>query len=138
MEFAELEKIFARLFIRAMDGHIDAASCMAKNPNYLKGLFSCSMDVDICLWDIASTAFQSSSELGCLNGLKSSMFQTCLKISLSLLWMRGARVKRLMNFKLTNSSASLPEHLSSTKVKGKSLSKSEALTISSHLNIRVR
>jgi hypothetical protein len=27
-----------------MDGHIDAVSCMAKNPNYLKGIFSGSMD----------------------------------------------------------------------------------------------
>lgn len=27
-----------------MDGHIDAVSCMAKNPIYLKGIFSGSMD----------------------------------------------------------------------------------------------
>lgn len=27
-----------------MDGHIDAVSCMAKNPNHLKGIFSGSMD----------------------------------------------------------------------------------------------
>lgn len=27
-----------------MDGHRDGVSCMAKNPNYLKGLFSGSMD----------------------------------------------------------------------------------------------
>ncbi|KAK4799069.1 hypothetical protein SAY86_024434 [Trapa natans] len=37
-----------------MDGHFDAVSCMAKNPNYLKGIFSGSMDGDIRLWDIAS------------------------------------------------------------------------------------
>ncbi|KAJ6677593.1 NUCLEOTIDE BINDING [Salix viminalis] len=41
---AKLDKIFARPFIGAMDGHIDAVSCMAKNPNYLKGIFSGSMD----------------------------------------------------------------------------------------------
>lgn len=28
----------------AMDGHRDGISCMAKNPNYLKGIFSASMD----------------------------------------------------------------------------------------------
>lgn len=27
-----------------MDGHRDGVSCMAKNPNYLKGFFSGSMD----------------------------------------------------------------------------------------------
>ncbi|KAL5989476.1 hypothetical protein ACLOJK_010368 [Asimina triloba] len=41
---AKLDKIFARPFIGAMDGHIDAVSCMAKNPNHLKGIFSGSMD----------------------------------------------------------------------------------------------
>jgi WD repeat and SOF domain-containing protein 1 len=41
---AKLEKIFARPFIGAMDGHVDAVSCMAKNPNYLKAIFSGSMD----------------------------------------------------------------------------------------------
>ncbi|KAG6767662.1 hypothetical protein POTOM_028874 [Populus tomentosa] len=51
---AKLDKIFARPFIGAMDGHIDAVSCMAKNPNYLKGIFSGSMDGDIRLWDIAN------------------------------------------------------------------------------------
>ncbi|THU69878.1 hypothetical protein C4D60_Mb08t19070 [Musa balbisiana] len=53
---AKLEKIFARPFIGAMDGHIDAVSCMAKNPNHLKGIFSGSMDGDIRLWDIATRA----------------------------------------------------------------------------------
>ncbi|URE38896.1 Sof1-like domain [Musa troglodytarum] len=52
---AKLEKIFARPFIGAMDGHIDAVSCMAKNPNHLKGIFSGSMDGDIRLWDIATS-----------------------------------------------------------------------------------
>lgn len=37
-------QIFARPFVGAMEGHIDAVSCMAKNPNHLKGIFSGSMD----------------------------------------------------------------------------------------------
>ncbi|KAG2323058.1 hypothetical protein Bca52824_016271 [Brassica carinata] len=41
---AKLEKIFARPFVGAMDGPRDGISCMAKNPNYLKGIFSASMD----------------------------------------------------------------------------------------------
>lgn len=33
-----------------MDGHIDSVSCMAKNPNHLKGIFSGSMDGGTCLF----------------------------------------------------------------------------------------
>jgi DDB1- and CUL4-associated factor 13 len=32
-----------------MDGHVDAVSCMAKNPNHLKAVFSGSMDGGIIL-----------------------------------------------------------------------------------------
>ncbi|CAA0834836.1 Unknown protein [Striga hermonthica] len=41
---AKLGKIFARPFIGALDGHIDAISSMAKNPVHLKGIFSGSVD----------------------------------------------------------------------------------------------
>ncbi|WRX13755.1 WD40 repeat - like 10 [Theobroma cacao] len=41
---AKLDKIFARPFIGAMDGHRDSIKCMAKNPSYLKGIFSGSDD----------------------------------------------------------------------------------------------
>ncbi|KAG4953351.1 hypothetical protein JHK87_038945 [Glycine soja] len=40
----KLDKIFARPFIGALDGHIDAVSCMTRNPSQLKGIFSSSMD----------------------------------------------------------------------------------------------
>ncbi|KAI9114700.1 hypothetical protein K1719_014398 [Acacia pycnantha] len=68
---AKLDKIFARPFIGAMDGHIDAVSCMAKNPNHLKGLFSGSMDGDIRLWDISSrrTVCQFPGHQGAVRGL---------------------------------------------------------------------
>ncbi|KAG8641350.1 DDB1- and CUL4-associated factor 13 isoform X2 [Manihot esculenta] len=71
---AKLDKIFARPFIGAMDGHIDAVSCMAKNPNYLKGIFSGSMDGDIRLWDIASrrTVRQFPGHQGAVRGLTAS------------------------------------------------------------------
>ncbi|XP_065875269.1 uncharacterized protein [Euphorbia lathyris] len=71
---AKLDKIFARPFIGAMDGHIDAVSCMAKNPNYLKGIFSGSMDGDIRLWDIASrrTVCQFPGHQGAVRGLTAS------------------------------------------------------------------
>ncbi|CAI0385263.1 unnamed protein product, partial [Linum tenue] len=71
---AKLEKIFARPFIGAMDGHIDAISCMAKNPNFLKGIFSGSMDGDIRLWDIASrkTVCQFPGHQGAVRGLTTS------------------------------------------------------------------
>ncbi|XP_059663197.1 uncharacterized protein LOC132308916 isoform X1 [Cornus florida] len=71
---AKLEKIFARPFIGAMDGHIDAVSCMAKNPNHLKGIFSGSMDGDIRLWDMASrrTVCQFPGHQGAVRGLTAS------------------------------------------------------------------
>ncbi|KAI3939956.1 hypothetical protein MKW98_029732 [Papaver atlanticum] len=70
----KLDKIFARPFIGAMDGHIDAVSCMAKNPNHLKGIFPGSMDGNICLWDIASrkTVCQFPGHQGAVRGLSAS------------------------------------------------------------------
>ncbi|KAG5242196.1 transducin family protein [Salix suchowensis] len=72
---AKLDKIFARPFIGAMDGHIDAVSCMAKNPNYLKGIFSGSwMEVYIRLWDIANrrTVCRFPGHQGAVKGLTAS------------------------------------------------------------------
>ncbi|KAK6919116.1 Sof1-like protein [Dillenia turbinata] len=71
---AKLEKIFARPFIGAMDGHIDAVSCLAKNPNHLKGIFSGSMDGDIRLWDLATrqTVCQFPGHQGPVRGLTAS------------------------------------------------------------------
>uniref|UniRef100_A0A7N0TIW4 Sof1-like protein domain-containing protein n=1 Tax=Kalanchoe fedtschenkoi TaxID=63787 RepID=A0A7N0TIW4_KALFE len=68
---AKLDKIFAKPFVGAMDGHIDAVSCMAKNPNYLKGFFSGSMDGDIRLWDIATrkTVCQFTGHQGAVRGV---------------------------------------------------------------------
>ncbi|XP_019172458.1 PREDICTED: DDB1- and CUL4-associated factor 13 [Ipomoea nil] len=70
----KLEKIFARPFVAAMDGHIDAISAMAKNPNHLKGIFSGSMDGDIRLWDIANrkTVCQFPGHQGAVHGLAAS------------------------------------------------------------------
>ncbi|EYU46644.1 hypothetical protein ABFS83_04G022000 [Erythranthe nasuta] len=71
---AKLDKIFARPFVGAMDGHIDAVSCMAKNPNHLKGIFSGSMDGDIRLWDLATrrTVCQFPGHQGAVRGLTAS------------------------------------------------------------------
>ncbi|KAK9092697.1 hypothetical protein Syun_027608 [Stephania yunnanensis] len=71
---AKLEKIFARPFIGAMEGHIDAVSCMAKNPNHLKGIFSGSMDGDIRLWDLATRhcVHQFPGHQGAVKGLTAS------------------------------------------------------------------
>ncbi|PKA66419.1 Guanine nucleotide-binding protein subunit beta-1 [Apostasia shenzhenica] len=68
---AKLEKIFARPFVGALDGHIDAVSCMAKNPNHLKGMFSGSMDGDIRLWDLSMrrTICQFPGHQGAVRGL---------------------------------------------------------------------
>ncbi|TVT99849.1 hypothetical protein EJB05_54758, partial [Eragrostis curvula] len=67
-------QIFAKPFIGAMDGHIDTVSCMAKNPNYLKAIFSGSMDGDIRLWDIAArkTVCQFPGHQGAVRGITTS------------------------------------------------------------------
>ncbi|KAF4352007.1 uncharacterized protein LOC115699717 [Cannabis sativa] len=71
---AKLEKIFARPFIGAMDGHMDAVSCMTKNPNHLKGIFSGSMDGEIRLWDLATrqTVCKFPGHQGAVKGVAAS------------------------------------------------------------------
>ncbi|KAF9591944.1 hypothetical protein IFM89_010302 [Coptis chinensis] len=71
---AKLDKIFARPFLWAMEGHVDAVSCMAKNPSYLKGMFSGSMDGDIRLWDLSSrrAVCQFPGHQGAVQGLTTS------------------------------------------------------------------
>ncbi|XP_020202256.1 DDB1- and CUL4-associated factor 13 [Cajanus cajan] len=70
----KLDKIFARPFIGALDGHVDAVSCMTKNPSQLKGIFSGSMDGDIRLWDLAArrTVCQFPGHQGAVRGLTAS------------------------------------------------------------------
>ncbi|KAG4962281.1 hypothetical protein JHK86_039149 [Glycine max] len=70
----KLDKIFARPFIGALDGHIDAVSCMTRNPSQLKGIFSSSMDGDIRLWDLAARRIvcQFPGHRGAVRGLTAS------------------------------------------------------------------
>uniref|UniRef100_A0A7N2MD78 Sof1-like protein domain-containing protein n=1 Tax=Quercus lobata TaxID=97700 RepID=A0A7N2MD78_QUELO len=67
---AKLEKIFGRPFVGAME-HNEAISCMAKNPNHLKGIFVGSEDGDIRLWDITSrrTVRKFPGHRGAVRGL---------------------------------------------------------------------
>lgn len=67
---AKLEKIFGRPFVGAME-HNEAISCMAKNPNHLKGIFAGSEDGDIRLWDITSrrTVRKFPGHRGAVRGL---------------------------------------------------------------------
>ncbi|KAL0001997.1 hypothetical protein SO802_015778 [Lithocarpus litseifolius] len=70
---AKLEKIFGRPFVGAME-HNEAISCMAKNPNHLKGIFAGSEDGDIRLWDITSrrTVRKFPGHRGAVRGLTAS------------------------------------------------------------------
>lgn len=71
---AKLEKVFARPFVGAMDGHRDGVSSMAKNQALLKGIFSGSEDGDIRLWDLATrrTVCQFPGHQGKVSGLSTS------------------------------------------------------------------
>nr|ACU18411.1 unknown [Glycine max] len=70
----KLDKIFARPFIGALDGHVDAVSCMTRNPSQLKGIFFSSMDGDIRLWDLAArrTVCRFPGHRGAVRGLTAS------------------------------------------------------------------
>ncbi|KAF5207169.1 Ddb1- and cul4-associated factor [Thalictrum thalictroides] len=58
----------------AMDGHMDSISCMTKNPNHLKDIFSGAMDGEIRHWDLASrkTVRQFHGHQGAVKGLTTS------------------------------------------------------------------
>lgn len=49
----KLDKVFAKPFMGALNGHVDAVSAMSKNPKHLNCFFSGSMDGEIRLWDVA-------------------------------------------------------------------------------------
>ncbi|KAK1302421.1 hypothetical protein QJS10_CPB12g00982 [Acorus calamus] len=107
---AKLDKIFARPFVGAMDGHIDAISCMAKNPNHLKAMFSGSMDGDIRLWDLATrrTVCRFSDHRGAVRGLTVStdgnILISCGTDSIVRLWNVPA-IKMLGSDSLSENSA---------------------------------
>uniref|UniRef100_A0A0D6R4A4 DDB1- and CUL4-associated factor 13 n=1 Tax=Araucaria cunninghamii TaxID=56994 RepID=A0A0D6R4A4_ARACU len=76
----KLDKIFAKPFLGAMSGHIDAISSMAKDPHHLKNIYTGSMDGDIRLWDIAArrTIQQFPGHKGAVRGLAVSTDGECL------------------------------------------------------------
>ncbi|KAH1211931.1 DDB1- and CUL4-associated factor 13 [Glycine max] len=104
----KLDKIFARPFIGALDGHIDAVSCMTRNPSQLKGIFSSSMDGDIRLWDLAARRIvcQFPGHRGAVRGLTAStdghILVSCgtdctlWSVPLLLLWSQMTQLRALL------------------------------------------
>ncbi|KAG5109747.1 hypothetical protein JHK82_038970 [Glycine max] len=107
----KLDKIFARPFIGALDGHIDAVSCMTRNPSQLKGIFSSSMDGDIRLWDLAARRIvcQFPGHRGAVRGLTAStdghILVSCgtdctirlWSVPLLLLWSQMTQLRALLS-----------------------------------------
>ena len=52
---AKLDKVFAKPFVSAMDGHSDGVFCMAKNPKVLNTLASGACDGELRVWQVRST-----------------------------------------------------------------------------------
>ena len=50
----KLDKVFAKPFIGAMEGHSDGVTCLAKSPVRLSAVVSGAADGEIRLWDVPS------------------------------------------------------------------------------------
>lgn len=53
MNAVKLDKIFAKPFVGAMDGHYDGVSCLSASPTSLVAFFSGACDGEIRIWDLA-------------------------------------------------------------------------------------
>lgn len=58
MNAAKLERVFAKPFLGAFDGHRDGICSLSKHPTQLRYLFSGSCDGEVRLWDIPSRKCQ--------------------------------------------------------------------------------
>ncbi|XP_018618364.1 DDB1- and CUL4-associated factor 13 [Scleropages formosus] len=52
MNATKLERVFAKPFVAALDGHRDAVNCMAKHPTSLSTLLSGSCDGEVKVWNL--------------------------------------------------------------------------------------
>lgn len=52
----KLERVFAKPFIKSLDGHKDSISCMCKHPSQLCNLVSGSYDGEVRIWNLATGA----------------------------------------------------------------------------------
>ncbi|KAJ1968247.1 Protein sof1 [Dispira parvispora] len=51
---AKIDRMFAKPFVAALDGHVDGVYCLAKHPWDLNAVISGSADGEIRIWDLAS------------------------------------------------------------------------------------
>ena len=68
---AKLDKVFAKPFVSAMDGHSDGVFCMAKNPKVLNTLASGACDGELRVWNLSgqSCAYSKMAHKGFVRGL---------------------------------------------------------------------
>jgi WD repeat and SOF domain-containing protein 1 len=68
---AKLDKVFAKPFVSAMDGHSDGVFCMAKNPKVLNTLASGACDGELRVWHLSgqTCAFSAMAHKGFVRGL---------------------------------------------------------------------
>lgn len=58
----KLDKVFAKPFVSAMDGHSDGVFCMAKNPKVLNTLASGACDGELKVWQLSAQEATFSAE----------------------------------------------------------------------------
>ena len=58
----KLDRLFAKPFVAALDGHMDGVYCMAKHPTHLTSILSGSGDGEIKMWSLSSLSVKWSAQ----------------------------------------------------------------------------
>ena len=78
LKATKMERMFAKPFLGALEGHIDGIYCMAKHPTNLNQMFSGSADGEIRLWTLSNrkTLWSARAHKGFVKGLAAVPFSS--------------------------------------------------------------
>ena len=107
MNAAKLERIFAKPFLYALEGHHDGVSVLAKNPAKLAEIVSGSYDGEVRMWNLTAknTLYSILAHDGVVNGLSylpdSNKFVSCGDDKIVKLWTVSELEKQATKLKST-------------------------------------
>ena len=105
MNAAKLERIFAKPFLYALDGHHDGVSALAKNPAKLAEIVSGSYDGEVRAWNLMrkSTLYSIMAHDGVVNGLSyvpgQEKFVSCGDDKIVKLWSMESLQNQSLGFR---------------------------------------